>query len=1652
MNITQKNIINKICAILVIFALTMSDFLLVGKSAISYALDETKTNNANIELSAYFEDANGEKKEKIEGAIDSIQNLTVEIAVKNEGYFNGSIRLKNSNFKFVTENETYEGIQSVGEEEIKLEQINAGSTRKISLKIEAKKNDKINEMDLSNVSTVELDGNYVNSKNVEKDKSIEIKGTANVEVDWKSSEQTNLELESKLLTNSVYNVKGNSKKIVQILVNNKITNNNYPVQNTEIKLSVPEEVQDVNVFARSTKATNGELEFSNANYEYNRDEKLLTIKVSNENKENISWIKNVQDTFIVTYVLNKDDNINGKDVSIDAVSNLYDGKQLNANQNVHIEEEIDGVISGSIESSENEIYKGKIYTGEEREYTVTNKVNIDYLDIIDNVNIKEQEAKFLSNENELSANIIYKESKIRKEEFLSLFGEDGYINVKDINGTILTNINKDSQVNENGEFVISYLNGESSIEFETSKPIKLGTLNIENKKSILSTNYDRNQINSLTGIKETSEINGKLIEKTISLKNTSSQASLDVSTTTLSSTEKNENVKITAVLLNNDESKDLYRNPVIKVALPKQITNVSAKCKVLYGNGLELASAIIDKENDSFVIKIGLEGTQNSYNQESIEGTTIIIYADFEVDKLSADSNEKINLNYSNEYATSYNDNGEQSKNVKINGSSGIITSNNIKEYQIETVGNQGTQTVELDLGKEAKEATTNIGIVNNEGQEIKDVKILGKFPTGADMTLGAKLASGIVTDNENVKIYYTDNENATDDINNEENMWTLNYNNDSSKKYLIHIDSMKNGEKFDANYKVNIPANLTYNMTAEESYTVKYTNSIENEKTADATVLNLSTGKKANVEASLKAFVGDEEIKKDSNVYNGEVVRYELTLKNNGSEKATNVNVEATIPENAKCVQYIKSTEREETDTTLGAAKDYYKDRNVEENKLKTTIDSLDVNEEKTLSYEVKVENNKTMTAKSNISYYALQNDTEMTNVESNTISNDVLDAEVDMSIFMIGRSSAELRSQVSYAYKVMVKNTSGKNLSNIKMNVKINSGFSIDRVVNPNKQNVKFDNNTFVIDSLSKDESAEYEIDVKATGNNEIATIGVVANDKYHSNNVSETVELTKLSISMRSDNEGKTVNDGEKVTYNITLKNNGTEDINYLEIKQQLSTYLSVNKVTINGVDTKFEKEFNTSNSETQTQDNNQEDDKNITEKSDEYTIGFNYQEPLSVGKDLEIQVETSTDSEFKHSNNIQMASTAEATAKNIKVQSEEINHILKANVNEENSNENNNNGTNNNGNNNGNNSNNNNNNNNNSNNSSNNNGNNQTDNKEEEQVLSTISGTAWFDKNENGQRDSEEETLKGIKATILNMEDNTTQETATGDNGFYSFANVKKGKYVVIFEYDTEKYVLTKYQVEGIQESRNSDVENVTMNLNGSSKKVASTDTIEVKESSIGNIDIGLVEAKLFDLKLSKTVSKITVTNKAGTKTTEYNDSTLAKAEVKAKDIAVTTAVIEYKIKVTNEGELAGYAKKIVDYKPNDLGFNSSLNSEWYQSGNELYTTSLNNTKIEPGETKELTLVLTKTMTETNTGLVNNSAEISEDYNMLGIADKDSTPGNKKNGEDDMASANVIISVSTGAAVSYVLLTISLLVIVGAAAYLVMRKVIKEKAKF
>ena len=130
-------------------------------------------------------------------------------------------------------------------------------------------------------------------------------------------------------------------------------------------------------------------------------------------------------------------------------------------------------------------------------------------------------------------------------------------------------------------------------------------------------------------------------------------------------------------------------------------------------------------------------------------------------------------------------------------------------------------------------------------------------------------------------------------------------------------------------------------------------------------------------------------------------------------------------------------------------------------------------------------------------------------------------------------------------------------------------------------------------------------------------------------------------------------------------------------------------------------------------------------------------------------------------------------------------------------------------------------------------------------------------------------------------------------------------------------------------------------------------------------------------------------------------------------------------------------------------PSDLKFSSELNKDWYQTNGMLYNASLANEKIVAGEAKTITLTLTKSMTENNTGLTTNVAEIAEDYNELGIKDSNSTPGNKAEGENDMSRAEVIISIRTGGMVYISIIFIT--IIIGVVVTFVMIKRKKQNGK-
>ena len=254
------------------------------------------------------------------------------------------------------------------------------------------------------------------------------------------------------------------------------------------------------------------------------------------------------------------------------------------------------------------------------------------------------------------------------------------------------------------------------------------------------------------------------------------------------------------------------------------------------------------------------------------------------------------------------------------------------------------------------------------------------------------------------------------------------------------------------------------------------------------------------------------------------------------------------------------------------------------------------------------------------------------------------------------------------------------------------------------------------------------------------------------------------------------------------------------------------------------------------------------------------------------------------------------------------------------------------------------------------------------------------------------------------------------------------------------------MVTTYHIEGSVESENSDFVDAT--LDGT--PVAATDILNLSTYNLYNVDLGLQEREQFDLKLDKIISRVTVTNtRLDPRTYEYN-SNFAMVSLYNTYVEYSTVLIEYNITITNEGKVAGYAEEIVDYLPEGMAFSSDLNNNWYVgSDGNLYTTSLANTLIQPGESKTITLTLTRRMTGENIGTVVNTAEITKAYNEYGLEDGDSTPGNKQDGEDDISTATTLLAMSTGREVaSFIGITLGIIAIIGLAVFIIKKHIIKR----
>ncbi len=247
--------------------------------------------------------------------------------------------------------------------------------------------------------------------------------------------------------------------------------------------------------------------------------------------------------------------------------------------------------------------------------------------------------------------------------------------------------------------------------------------------------------------------------------------------------------------------------------------------------------------------------------------------------------------------------------------------------------------------------------------------------------------------------------------------------------------------------------------------------------------------------------------------------------------------------------------------------------------------------------------------------------------------------------------------------------------------------------------------------------------------------------------------------------------------------------------------------------------------------------------------------------------------------------------------------------------------------------------------------------------------------------------------------------------------YVYEKLETGKIVVRYvDQDTEK------DIEKIN-PEDSTITNYTYEITGNIGEEYETEQKEIPyyiyvrstENTKGTIKEGEDEViyyyrkQKFNFSIEKTLEKVTVNGKE----VKIKDNQLAKIEIKPSEIENTSIIADYKIKVTNEGELSGTVK-VVDKLPE--GYKALIVPDyWKENGDGTLEAEV---ELEIGESKELTVTLIWENSEENLGSKSNKAELKEGINEANYKDISK--------EDDKSEATIVISIKTGETVSIIIL--------------------------
>ncbi len=1695
--VSMYKVKEKIIATMLASIMLLANVVTVGIYGSVYAVEDnlenqnTQTNQANVEFDTYFLEGEEKTHQKVANLMQQ-NKIYIRLKVKDVGYLkNAKVSFQNAqkgeaNFIAKAPVEQDNTIQTVENNQVTFNQIAKGNEVITALPITMFEEEKVNVEKWNMQNKAILIATYIdgegNEKAVEKEILFNLGWTAEKEVKLTQS-----------ITKYVpYHINEENGIILQETIQANLKDNVLPVKETKIEIHVPSIAsvipKEVIVGANSTSATNGEEtaeSFSQENYSYDEENQLLTIVVKNEVSEEktISWKKNVVDEYLISYIYPEEAleavAETGANIELSAkadmavYSQMQDIVSAQENVQVQLKEQIGQIVSFEIKTDVENLSKAYLYTNTEIPYTETVEANIGLAKLTDNIIITQNADEFLVGEDSYSTTIdgiayVYNKTiKVSQKQMEKILGAEGKIEIY-TGQTLLATIDNTMQEDEQGNYVVDLgIYNLSSVTVKTSKPVMEGKLEITFDKAIKADiPYTDAQNNNFEQYKASSLVQSysgetkfmeQTIEKIINLTEPQTTAELVLNNSNLSTVVTNQDIELKAILRTDSTDNKLFKNPTIKIHLPSYIEKIEVKdVKLLFDEELQITGAdLVNNSDGTKTIVITTKGTQTKYSIGAVSGgANIIITADITVNKLTPNTQSNIVMEYTNENviskarSTIANETKQTETPVTFVAPTGVVTTNSMSNYvegQEELTAISGEeQTGVIETIAPARDVNYEMSVINNYNNSIDNIYVLGRLPFKGNTSAGGSTAyestfdmvlQGAISvkgiDSSKVSIYYTENGAASKDLNLASNGWTTSPSNYAKvKSYLIVLNnhSMNTGESFSFSYVANIPENLNHNESAYSNYIVYFNNNLEAgtvEDKQEAAKIGVTTGAGPVLEAEMSS-----NIPENQKVLEGNIIKYTLTVRNTGSHIAENAVATVKFP---TALSYVV----EDANSSLGY--EYV-------GSTTATINLGNIAGGQTVSKEIwaKVEGISVSDFCTDEKHYVTDDagnryhsdeythaDNEyvatisvVASISANNLAKPISSTEAKntlakayFSTMVSGKviNGAYVKPGETYEYQLDVKSTDKqKNRENaiVRLNLPAELKYESIKVEEYSREERTY---------LDKTEECSVEFDEKTR----VLTIHIGTVDGYYGRTLKVNMTVNSLpegtyereiqiagNIVADNTNEetlpilSETISQlGIKVIQSSNIPENTkiatNEDFKYIFTVENLSA-MSVNKITLTDI---LPDAVQYVNGKITYSDGNS---KNFSSKNEEGNpeVSLNLKPNMTATVEINVLaniVEADTSVQNKATITQEELGTIESNT---------LTHIIAAYTG-------------------------------------------QTD-EEIQNEPKRISGQVWIDANKNGIKEEEEELVPNVQVMLLNNatgnlvteENGSAMIKTTDEKGSYTFENIPRGTYTVIFLYDSGNYSATGYRVEEAEEENNSDAVDSKITLDGQTRVAAITEAVNVVNENIYNIDLGLVLSPKFDLKLDKTISKVTVQDSTGTDEYDYNDSKLAKRDLVGKRVNSTTLLIEYKITVTNEGGVDGYVKKIADYIPEGLSFNAELNRDWYQAENgTILNSSLANSKIAAGESKEVRLLLTMKTSENNLGVISNQAEIYEAYNDLGLEDVDSTEGNKSSNEDDMSTADLVVTVKTGEYILFAGLTILVIGLIGVGAYFIKKKVLR-----